>query len=69
MSKLISSTTFETHGELFETQVSRVATNYEVVQAAPAGAIYNGYETILLNQEQAIQIAKTILRNEGIISA
>lgn len=54
------------NGETYETILERAAGEYTLVQSTNgAGAVNAPNETVFLNRDQAIEIAKTILRNEG----
>ena len=54
-------------GELFETHLDLIQDEYQVHQSHNGyGHVSKNLESIMLNRDQAIEIAKTILRNEGI---
>ena len=55
-------------GDFFETIVNKLGDNtYEVRQANPAGTpFYSMEETVILDKQQAVLLAKAILQNEGI---
>ena len=56
-------------GALYETQLDVLTDKYCVYRLVQSTNntphINKGSETVFLNRDQAIQIAKTILRNEG----
>ena len=56
-------------GALYETQLDMLTDaycSYRIVQSTNnMPHINKGSETVFMNRDQAIQIAKTILRNEG----
>lgn len=58
----------DVEGSLFETIVNKQGDNtYEVRQANPHGiSFYKGEETVILDKQQAVLLAKAILKNEGI---
>ncbi|BBD74664.1 hypothetical protein [Pectobacterium phage PPWS2] len=69
---LISKTDYrgEGKGEFYETHLEKRGTVYYLFQSTNgAGPVSTDEETVLMNRQQAIDIAKTILRNEGITSA
>ncbi len=54
-------------GEFFETHLDRLQGEYRLIQSHNgAGPVHKDEETVLMGRQQAIDIAKTILRNEGI---
>lgn len=57
-------------GDTYETTLERdegKAYHYTILQSTNgSGAVDPPNETVYLNRDQAIEIAKTILRNEGI---
>lgn len=66
---LISKTDYrdEGKGEFYETHLARKGTDYYLYQSTNGlGACSLDEETVIMNRQQAIDIAKTILRNEGI---
>jgi len=68
---LVSKTDWQARdGALFETHLERNAgteCHYSLTQSLGDGtSVSKTEETVYLNRDQAIEIAKTILRNEGI---
>lgn len=68
---LVSKTDWQAgDGALYETHLERDAGkpyHYSLTQSVgDGGSISKTEETVYLNRDQAIEIAKTILRNEGI---
>lgn len=55
-------------GYLYETIVNKLGDDtYEVRQANPMSTpFYKGEETVILDKQQAVLLAKAILKNEGI---
>lgn len=66
---LISKTDYvaEGKGEFFETHLEHKGDEYHLHQSHGGyGPMTSDEETVTMNREQAIEIATTILRNEGI---
>lgn len=66
---LISKTDYrdEGKGEFYETHLEKRGTVYYLFQSTNgAGTVSTDEETVLMNRQQAIDIARMILRNEGI---
>ncbi|BAS69542.1 hypothetical protein [Pectobacterium phage PPWS1] len=65
---LINKTDYHGGGnsEFFETHLDHVQGEYQLRQAHNGGGpLSHDVETVWMNRQQAIDIAKTILRNEG----
>ena len=53
-------------GEFFETHLDLLQGEYRLLQSHNGcGPVHRDEETVVMNRQQAIDIAKTILRNEG----
>ena len=53
-------------GEMYETHLELVQREYHLYQAHNGGGpVRKDEETVILGRQQAVDIAKTILRNEG----
>lgn len=53
-------------GEMYETHLELVQGEYQLCQAHNGGGpVRKDEETVVMGRQQAIDVAKTILRNEG----
>lgn len=68
MSKNLHTSNLDVDGTFYETVLNKTGDNsFELRQANPINQPFYKYEeTVILDRDQAIHIAKTILRNEGI---
>jgi len=60
----------EGKGEFYETHLEQKGDEYHLYQSHGGyGHLSKDEESVVMNRDQAIEIAKTILRNEGLLDA